>query len=65
MNQTTDDGQRTVNEIMRSTTATLTPKYGEGEAKAMVRFMFENLKGWTPVDLAIKGKRTSDGFHGG
>ena len=45
MNQTTDDGQRTVNEIMRSTTATLTPKYGEGEAKAMVRFMFENLEG--------------------
>ncbi len=65
MNQTTDDGQRTVNEIMRSTTATLTPKYGEGEAKAMVRLMFENLKGWTPVDIAIKANEHLTAFMEG
>ena len=32
----------------------LSPKYGEGEAKAMCRIIFENLKGWKPVDLAIR-----------
>lgn len=32
----------------------LSPKYGEGEAQAMARIIFENLKGWSPVDLAIK-----------
>lgn len=40
--------------VMRSATDRLAPLYGEGEAKAMVRIIFENLKGWTPVDLAIR-----------
>lgn len=48
------DSQRTVNETVRATTAALARKYGDGEAKAMVRFIFENLKEWTPVELAIK-----------
>lgn len=48
------DSERTVNETVRATTAELAGKYGEGEAKAMVRFIFENLKGWSAVDLAIK-----------
>lgn len=32
----------------------LSPKYGLGEAKAMSKIIFEHLKGWTAVDLAIK-----------
>lgn len=32
----------------------LVPKYGEGESRAMVRIIFENLKGWSPVDMALK-----------
>lgn len=32
----------------------LTPKYGEGEAREMGRIIFENLKGWNPVELALR-----------
>lgn len=32
----------------------LAPKYGDGEAREMGRIIFENLKGWNPVDLAIR-----------
>ena len=41
-------------ELIRDVEQVLSPRYGEGEAKAMVRIIFENLKGWTPVDMAIR-----------
>lgn len=48
------DSARTVAETVRAITEALTPKYGAGEAKAMARIIFENLKGWNQVDLAVK-----------
>lgn len=48
------DSQLTVAQTFRNIVTTLAQKYGEGEARAMARFIFENLKGWTPVDLAIR-----------
>lgn len=44
----------TVNEIARHVVDRLTPRFGQGEAKAMMRIIFENLKGWSPVDIAVK-----------
>ncbi len=44
----------TVAEVMRGICNRLAPKYGAGEAKAMTRIIFENEKGWSQVDLAIK-----------
>lgn len=32
----------------------LEPKYGPGEARALTRIMFEELNGYTPVDLVIR-----------
>ncbi len=32
----------------------LEPKYGRGEAREMSRIIFENLKGWNPVEIAIR-----------
>lgn len=45
---------RTVAEEVRFIVDSLKDKYGEGEAKAIARFIFENMKGWSAVDLAIK-----------
>ena len=41
-------------QVVKNLCAELSPKYGDGEARAMVRIIFENLKGWSPVDMAIK-----------
>lgn len=43
----------------------LTPKYGEREAKAMMRIIFENLKGWNPVDVAVKANEEVSDFIAG
>lgn len=56
------DSEKTIAETVRNIVATLSPKYGEGEAKAMARIIFENLKGWTPVDLAIKANEHPSKF---
>jgi release factor glutamine methyltransferase len=53
-NHTVNEGH-TVNEVARLATERLTPRYGAGEAKAMTRIIFEQLKGWAPVDLVIRG----------
>ena len=51
----------TVNEVSRNIISVLTPRFGGGEAKAMMRIIFENIKGWTPVDIAVKwGEEMSD-----
>lgn len=57
--------EKTVYETVRSVTDRLTPLYGRGEAKAMARIIFANLKGWTPVDLAIKANETLTGYMSG
>lgn len=46
--------ERPLKDVIAGIRAALAPKYGEGEARAMGRIIFENLKGWTPVDLAIR-----------
>lgn len=51
----------TAAELFRNLRTDLTPMYGEGEAAALVRMMFEYLNGWSRVDLALKaGQDVSD-----
>ena len=40
--------------VMAGIMSRLTPEYGAGEAREMARIIFENLKGWSPVDIAIR-----------
>lgn len=42
-----------VSRVLADIRSRLAPKYGEGEARAMARIIFENIRGWSPVDLAI------------
>lgn len=62
MNSEAPESGRPLYLVMKDIIAALSPKYGEGEAKAMVRLIFENLKGWTPVDLAIKANEPVSDF---
>ena len=43
----------TVSTISRALQTELTPIYGEGEAKAIVRLIFHSLKGWSFTDMVI------------
>lgn len=43
----------TVDKLQRDLVARLAPRYGEGEAKAMVRLMFHHFKGWNVTDIVI------------
>lgn len=52
----------TVYEVVRKITDRLMPRFGEGEAKAMARIIFENLKGWNPVDIAVKSNEEMTDF---
>ena len=52
-------------EVMRGIVERLAPKYGEGEARAMGRIIFENMKGWSAVDLAIKANEPMTEFMEG
>lgn len=61
----TEGEGRTVAEEMRHIVALLKDKYGEGEARAIARVIFENLKGWSPVDLAIKANEHLSQFMEG
>ena len=49
-----EESGKTVNDVFRGIVSALAGKYGTGEAKAMARIIFENLKGWSAVDIAIK-----------
>ncbi len=51
-----------VYEAVKAIVNTLSPRYGEGEGKAMARIIFENIKGWKPVDLAIKANEHLTSF---
>lgn len=43
----------TVDRLQRELVARLARRYGEGEAKAMVRLMFHHFKGWNVTDIVI------------
>lgn len=45
----------TLNQFVAASVARLSPVIGEREARASLRMIFEAVKGWTPVDIAIKG----------
>ena len=46
----------------RAIVEALSPKYGEGEARAMAHIIFEQLKGWSPTDIAIRANEPVSGF---
>lgn len=46
-----------VGDLFRVLVGRLSPQYGEGEAKAMTRLIFESLKGWSVTDLIINEDR--------
>lgn len=53
---------KTLNVVRNETVAALTPAYGEREAKAMVGIIFENIKGWNRIDLALKADQLVSPF---
>lgn len=46
-----------VGDLFRVLVGSLSPQYGEGEAKAMTRIIFDSLKGWSVTDLIINEDR--------
>lgn len=44
----------TLGQLSSAITAQLAEAVGEGEARSMTRIIFEHLKGYTPVDMAVK-----------
>ncbi len=52
----------TLNELIRRSIATLSPLYGEREARASLRLIFDAVKGWSAVDLAIRGAEEASPF---
>lgn len=65
MSETTSTTEKPLFEVSKSITATLTPLYGAGEARAMTRIIFWNLKGWTPVDMAIRANEPVSAYMQG
>ena len=47
----------TVEQVAADTRAKLTPRYGAKEASWMVRIIFEDVKGYSQVDMALHGDR--------
>ena len=47
----------TVEQAAADARAKLTPRYGAKEASWMVRIIFEDVKGYSPVDMALHGDR--------
>lgn len=54
--------EQPLNAVLTSIRSRLSPKYGEGEAREMSRIIFENLKGWSPVDLVIRADELISDF---
>lgn len=54
--------EQTVQAEYRAAIARLTPKFGEGEARAMARFIFEQIKGWTQTDLLVRADQPVSQF---
>lgn len=51
--------------VMAGIRSRLAPKYGDGEAREMARIIFENLKGWNPVEIAIRQNEPISGYIAG
>ncbi len=51
-----------VEEYVRELKQRLSPLYGEGEATAMVRLIFNSIKGWSVTDLVVNGDREVSDF---
>ncbi len=49
------DKNMTVAELTESTRRRLVPLFGRGEADAMLRVIWEHLRGWQPVDVVLHG----------
>ncbi|MDE6006456.1 MAG: peptide chain release factor N(5)-glutamine methyltransferase [Muribaculaceae bacterium] len=47
----------TVADLVRHLKDALSPRYGEGEAKAMIRLILHHLKGWSQTDIIINSDR--------
>lgn len=57
-----NNGGRPLKTVLAGIIGRLSPKYGQGEARAMARIIFENLKGWNAVELAIRQDEPVSGF---
>lgn len=55
----------TLNQFVAATIARLKPAIGEREARASLRLIFETVKGWSPVDIAVKGAEPISPFVAG
>lgn len=53
---------KTVAQQRREIVSALTPLYGEGESNAICRLIFEQLKGWSAVDIVIKANEELSEF---
>lgn len=53
-NRQTEESATPLKSVVAGIIQRLSPKYGTGEAREMSRIIFENLKGWNPVELAIR-----------
>ena len=52
----------TLGQSIAETRKRLEPHYSDGEARALVREILFRLKGWTPVDIAVKADEPVSGF---
>lgn len=52
----------TLGQSIAETRKRLKPHYSDGEARALVREILFRLKGWTPVDIAVKADEPVSGF---
>lgn len=50
---TPDSNGRICHEVTADLRRRLTPKFGEGETRAIIRLIFHHLKGWNATDLVI------------
>ena len=48
------DGGTPLKVVLADMRRQLLPKYGEGETRALLSFIFEQMKGWTAVDLVTR-----------
>lgn len=57
-----DSGISTVGDLVRLLRKELTPRYGRGEAEAMIRMIFDCLKGWSQVDIIVNEPKPVSDF---
>lgn len=57
--------QQTLSAFIVAQTARLAGKFSSGEAQALMREVLLRIKGWTPVDIAIKGADPVSGYLAG